>query len=100
FLDVDELDEATMPSYRRIDGGINQLLHSGREICAHGITSLGVDQITTVLDFPLRANWPCVGSAQQNHGSVSLGGRGRSAASRAAAARATAAPAAAFASAL
>src|SRR5262249_44486352 len=94
-LHVDELDEAPVPRHRWIDGGVDQLLHPNREIFAHGSPLLGVDQITTVLDLPLRANWPLVGSARQNQGSVRGGGRGRPAGSGSATGGPAGAPAAA-----
>src|SRR5437870_5225225 len=77
-LDVDQLDEAPVSRHGRIDHGVDQLLHAGLEIgrgrVAHGVTS----QTGTLLSFPARANWPSRGSAQQNHGSLSRGGRRRS----------------------
>src|SRR3990170_4808203 len=72
-LDVDELDEAAVTGDRRIDHRVDQLLHPGLEVRAHGCTS----QTGTVPEIPPRANWPWVGSAQQNQGSVRRGGRGR-----------------------
>src|SRR2546430_11303115 len=57
--------------FRSVDHGVDQLLDFGLQLVAHGCTS----QTATVPEIPLRANWPSVGSAQQNHGSVSRGGR-------------------------
>src|SRR5258705_11086340 len=80
-LDVDQLDEAAVSRHGGVDHGVDQLLHAGLEIgrglLAHVITS----QTGTVPLFPARANWPSRGSAQQNHGSLSRGGRRRSGAS-------------------
>src|SRR2546425_5429624 len=73
-LHIDELDESAVAGDRGVDHGVDQLLDAGLEICAHDITS----QIDTLPEFPLRANWPSVGSAQQNQGSVRRGGRFRS----------------------
>src|SRR5262245_52351789 len=70
-LHVDELDESAMASNRGIDHGVDQFLDAGLEFFAHVATS----QIDTLPEFPRRANWPSVGSAQQNQGSVSRGGR-------------------------
>src|SRR2546430_13773184 len=58
--------------FRSVDHGVDQLLDFGLQLVAHGCTS----QTATVPEIPLRANWPSVGSAQQNHGSVRRGGRG------------------------
>src|SRR2546430_5334946 len=52
--------------FRSVDHGVDQLLDFGLQLVAHGCTS----QTATVPEIPLRANWPSVGSAQQNHGSV------------------------------
>src|SRR5262245_38263615 len=60
-----------MAGDRGIDHGVDQLLDAGFEFFAHVTTS----QIDTVPEFPRRANWPSVGSAQQNQGSVTRGGR-------------------------
>src|SRR2546430_8154987 len=60
--------------FRSVDHGVDQLLDFGLQLVAHGCTS----QTATVPEIPLRANWPSVGSAQQNHGSVRRGGRVRS----------------------
>src|SRR5436309_9763764 len=73
-LHINELDESAVAGDRGVDHGVDQLLDAGLEICAHDITS----QIDTLPEFPLRANWPSVGSAQQNQGSVRRGGRFRS----------------------
>src|SRR4029450_10654491 len=70
-LYVDELDESAMAGDRRVDHGLDQFLDAGLEFFAHVITS----QIDTLPEFPRRANWPSVGSAQQNQGSVRRGGR-------------------------
>src|SRR5437870_8626624 len=40
-LDFHQLDEATMARHGRIDGRVDQLLHLGRKILAHVLTSLG-----------------------------------------------------------
>src|SRR6185295_6666300 len=40
-LDVDQLDEATVPGHSRVDHRVDQLLHPALEILAHGITSDG-----------------------------------------------------------
>src|SRR2546427_5311590 len=74
FLHVDQLDVAAVAGDRRVDHGVDQLLDFGLQLVAHGCTS----QTATVPEIPLRANWPSVGSAQQNHGSVRRGWRGRS----------------------
>src|SRR2546430_7866742 len=58
--------------FRSVDHGVDQLLDFGLQLVAHGCTS----QTATVPEIPLRANWPSVGSAQQNHGSVRRGGGG------------------------
>src|SRR5438132_1685318 len=73
-LHVDQLDVAAVAGDRRVDHGVDQLLDPGLQFVAHGDTS----QTATVPEIPLRANWPSVGSAQQNHGSVRRGGRVRS----------------------
>src|SRR2546430_13141314 len=78
-LHVDQLDIAAVAGDCRVDRGVDQLLDPGLQIVAHGYTS----QSATVPEIPLRANWPSVGSAQQNHGSVRRGGRRRSAGSTA-----------------
>src|SRR5262245_24907824 len=70
-LHVDELDESAMAGDRGVDHRVDQLLDAGFEFFAHVATS----QIATLPEFPRRANWPSVGSAQQNQGSVSRGGR-------------------------
>src|SRR5256886_16603256 len=59
--------------FRSVDHGVDQLLDPGLQLVAHACTS----QTATVPEIPLRANWPSVGSAQQNHGSVNRGGRVR-----------------------
>src|SRR2546430_4482923 len=96
-LNVDQLDEAPVSRDGGVDHRVDQLLHAGLEVgrglLAHVITS----QTGTVPSFPARANWPSRGSAQQNQGSLSRGGRRRSDASPTAAG--AGAPAAAAASA-
>src|SRR5882724_10721974 len=76
-LHVDQLDEAAVTGDGRVDHRVDQVLHLGLEIVAHGITSQTGSVLTVSPPAKDRANWPWVGSAQQNHGSVSLGGRGR-----------------------
>src|SRR5207247_6924510 len=56
-----------------VDHGVDQLLDFGLQLVAHD----GTSQTATVPEIPLRANWPSVGSAQQNQGSVRRGGRVR-----------------------
>src|SRR5439155_2362234 len=84
-LHVDELDKAAVAGNRGVDRGIEQLLNTGLQIVAH-------DAPLKSLLYPSlrsRANWPSVGSAQQNQGSVSRGGRVRRAAGGAIGRRAT-----------
>src|SRR6266404_678189 len=76
-LHVDQLDEAAVTGDGRVDHRVDQVLHLGLQIVAHGITSQTGSVLTVSPPAKDRANWPWVGSAQQNHGSVSLGGRGR-----------------------
>src|SRR5262249_30334995 len=70
-LHVDELDESAVAGDSRIDHGVDQFLDAGLEFFAHVTTS----QIDTLPEFPRRANWPSVGSAQQNQGRGTRGGR-------------------------
>src|SRR5881296_2183528 len=77
-LDVDQLDEAPVSRHGRIDHGVDQLLHAGLEIGRGRVAHVVTSQTGTLLSFPARANWPSRGSAQQNHGSLSRGGRRRS----------------------
>src|SRR3989442_272670 len=79
ILHVDHLDDPAVAGDRGIDHGVDEFLDAGLEFCAHDSTS----QIDNGPAFPLRANWPSVGSAQQNQGSVRRGGRFRPGAGRA-----------------
>src|SRR5262249_18785846 len=92
LLHVHQLDKPPVSGHRGVDRGIDQLLHSSHHVCAHGHHLFGESQITTVLDFPVRANWPRVGSAQQNQGAVGRGGLGGWGSSRAMSTRRWGAP--------
>src|SRR5712691_6813160 len=75
-LHVDEVDVPAVPGDGRVDHGVDQLLHLAPQFLTHG------SPLSEILSPGLRlrqirANWPVVGSAQQNQGSVRRGGRDR-----------------------